>query len=449
MTQLDTLLDQPLPDSIENERLLLGAALNDPEAFSQISAILTAEDFSLEKHKRIFLRIKELHERGESIDRITLYNELARHHQVESVDGLSYLVSLDDGLPQLYNLENYCRVVRDKSTLRHAILSAHALIERCLAGGDTPAELLRDAERITEALSASAKRKLNARTVSEIIQDEGGLNQFLSPDSRPGIHIPFQALHETLSGLRRGKLIVLGARPATGKTALATQIAEHAAENGNTVLLVSLEMKGRELLHRSITGRAQVSAYRFRNGRLSLTERASVSSETSALSSLDTRLLIVEDADTTVPAIDALLRSLAARGESAHLCVIDYLQLLSSVGKSENRVQEVSTISRGLKKLAQRFDIPVLALSQLRRSLHGAAHEEPQLDSLKESGQLEQDADQVLFLWSTREPEEGDTQREIKWRVAKNRDGILNRGTLSFYTKFCRFLESAETEAAA
>jgi replicative DNA helicase len=166
------------------------------------------------------------------------------------------------------------------------------------------------------------------------------------------------------------------------------------------------------------------------------------------LASLDNHLLLVDDSNATVPAIEALLRSLQASANPCGLLIVDYLQLLSSVGRYENRVQEVSAISRGLKKIAQSFDIPVLALSQLRRV--EAGNPEPQLHDLKESGQLEQDADQVLFLWLAREQKEGETLREINWKVGKNRDGMVNRGTLDFYTRYCRFVESgAESESAA
>jgi replicative DNA helicase len=280
--------------------------------------------------------------------------------------------------------------------------------------------------------------RIEARTVAEIIADQGGLQQFLSPETTPGIAIPFPAIHETLSGLRASKFILLAARPAVGKSAFAVQVAETAAAAGKRVLVVSLEMSARDLLYRSITGRGNVSAYKFRTGRLSETERFQLHTETSALVDLNDRLRIADKSQATVQRISAMLRSLAARGSKSDLLVVDYLQLLTTMGRVENRTQQVSEISRGLKQIAQQFEIPVLALSQLSRKGTQDGRE-PQLEDLRDSGQLEQDADQVLFLWLKKEPQQGESLREVSWKVAKNRDGILNRGTLNFYAKYCRF----------
>lgn len=447
MSRPEASFDRPLPTSLDAERLVLGAAMSDAEAFPQISALLEASDFSLEKHVRIYRRMFDLFEAGKPLSYVSVAEELRKQGQLESVDGLSYLVSLD-GLPTLHNLQHLCEIVRGKGLLRRTIVAANDLIDRCLEDSEDPAELLVEAERVTEALNAGTKRKLNARTVAEVIADEGGINAFLRPESKPGIRIPFATIHETLGGLRRGKLILLGARPAVGKTAMASQIAEHAAAAGKTVLVVTLEMGARDVLHRAITGRAQVSAYRFRTGRMAECERNQVQKETSDLAALGQRLQLVDRSDTTLSAITALLRSMKARSNPADLVIIDYLQLLSSAGSAENRVQEVSALSRGLKRMAAAADIPVLALSQLSRK--GAqTTDEPQLDWLKESGQLEQDADQVLFLWLKGEPKEGESTREVSWRMAKNRDGILNRGSLTFHTKFCRFDEQDDAAAGA
>lgn len=443
MSRPDLLIDRPLPANLEAERLVLGAAMSDPEAFPQIVPLLEPGDFSIEKHVRIFRRMAELFDAGKPLSYVSVAEELRKQGQLESVDGLSYLSSLESGMPRLSTVERYCEIVREKSILSRAIMSAYDVINRCLDGSDSPADLLIEIERMSDVLNPGSKRKLEARTVTDVIGDEGGVNSFLRPELQPGIQIPFEAIHGTLGGLRRGKLVLLGARPAVGETALASQIAESAAASGKRVLFVTLEMSARDVLHRAIAGRAQVSAYYFRTGRLSEVERHRVQKEMSDLASLDNRLLLVDRSDTTLPAITALIRSMHARNNPIELCVIDYLQLLSSAGSAENRVQEVSALSRGLKRVAQQFDIPVLALSQLSRK--GAQTTcEPQLDWLKESGQLEQDADQVLFLWLKGEPKEREILREISWRVAKNRDGILNRGTLMFNTKYCRFDEQSE-----
>lgn len=440
-------VDYRLPNNLDAERFVLGGILVEPDQFSLVTEVLTADDFSLEKHKRIFQRMGELYAKGDRINRISLAQALESHGQLHSVDGLSYLASLDDGMPSLKNIESFCQIVRNKATLRRTIFAAQAVIERCQAQ-DGPEGVLADAERVTSALNAGQLGRIEARRVAEIIADQGGLNQFLSPERTPGIVIPFPAIHETLSGFRASKLILLAARPAVGKSAFAVQVAETAAATGKRVLIVSLEMSARDLLYRSITGRAQVSTYKFRTGRLSESERLKVQAETSDLVDLNDMLRIADKSQATLQRISAMLRSLTARSSKTDLLVVDYLQLLTTLGRVENRTQQVSEISRGLKQIAQQFEIPVLAVSQLSRKGTQEGRE-PQLEDLRDSGQLEQDADQVLFLWLKKEPLLGESVREVFWKVAKNRDGILNRGALNFYAKYCRFEECVEPDEAA
>jgi replicative DNA helicase len=436
--------DYPPPSNVDAERMLLGAVLCDREAFQQIADLVTADDFWLEKNQRIFLRMTELHERGEHIGSVMLANELQKHGQLESVDGVSYIVSLND-IGQIANLESPCLIVRQKAMLRRTIALCHDLAMRCLTEADAPEDLLADAERAVEILSSAGTPRQKARTVEEIIQDAGGINDFLQPEKKPGIAVPFRTLHETLGGLPPERLVVIAARTAVGKTAIVGQISECASAAGHRVVWVSQEMSAPDILLRSIAGRANVSAYRLRQGRLSPLERAGVQRETNELVNLGDRLRIV-DSDITISGIAALLRSLAARGSRTDLLVIDYLQLLSSADRYENRVQEVAALSRGLKKISRQFRIPVVALSQLIRQ---PSTEEPQLHWLKESGAIEQDADAVVFLWLRDEPKEADAVREVFWKVGKNRHGLLNRGRLNFYPKFCRFEEPPEEKGAA
>lgn len=442
-------LDKPLPENLDAERFVLGAIMTDSEALSQVSDLLRAEDFVLTKHRTIFRAALAIQERGDLVNYVSVGNELMKLHQLESCEGVSYLVSLSDGMPRLVNLASFCEPIRSTAVRRRAIESMWDLMQRCYDLGEESADLLVSAERISEVLNATAARKLQTRTLDDYIAEDGGINPFLTPDRKPGIQIPFADIHATLSGLRKSKLILVGARPAVGKTAFATQIAEHASNSGSRVLFITLEMGGRDLFHRAIAGRAQVSAYRFREGKLSARERQDLVAETSKLRELGDKLLLVDKSDTTVQGIFNLIRSSAARGLPIDLCIIDYLQLLNSVGSFENRVQEVSKISRELKKITLAFQIPVIALCQLKRIEDHRKNAMPELDWLKESGQLEQDADQVFFLWIKKEPEEGEMTREVHWRVAKNRDGMLNHGVLTFQTKYCRFDEGSEEDRAA
>lgn len=439
--------DLQLPERLDMERLVLGAAMTDPEAFPQIADLLSFDDFALHRHRCIFRGLGALHARGEALSYVSVTNELLKSDELGD-DGRAYLVGLTDGLPKLVKLATFCEPVRSAAVRRRAIESMSALIDRCCDPGEETADLLSSAERVTEILNAKGSRQLSGRTLDDIIADEGGLNSFLSPEAKPGIPIPFTDIHATLGGLRRSKLIILGARPAVGKTALAMQLAEHAAWQGSRVLMVTLEMSDRDLFHRAITGRAGVSAYKFREGRLSPQERYQLQLETAKLQEFSSRLIMVDKGDTTAQGISNLLRGYESRGLPIDLCIVDYLQLLSSVGSFDNRVQEVSKISRELKKITQTFQIPVIALSQLKRQEEHRKHERPELDWLKESGQLEQDADQVLFLWAKKDPEERENFREVEWRVAKNRDGLLNHGTLMFHARYCRFEEDWQTRDA-
>lgn len=437
---MSELLDRPLPEDRDAERFVLGAALASADAYPQIVQFLTAEDFALEKHRRIFRCLGVLQARGEVIACASVALELRSRGELES-EGLYYLTGLID-MPALVNLEIFCRRVKENSVRRQVISAAACLIDRCQTVSDQESALT-DLERMREMLCSSSQR-LAARTFGQVVADEGGMSRFLSPQLRPGIHLPFETIHQTLDGLRRQCLTILGARPAVGKTSFAMQVAEHAAANGNNVLLVTLEMGATRVLHRSITGRAQVSAYRFRRGELNGDERYRVATEAGALSELGDRLMILDEPRTTAQGIESLLRTLRARGQQIDLLIVDYLQLLHSVGRFQTRVHEVTAISNALKLITMAFDIPVLALSQLSRK-EGV---EPQLDWLKDAGQIEQDADQVIFLWRKGGQSEGETLREVHWKVAKNRDGIENRGILTFHARYCRFQESLDDKAA-
>jgi replicative DNA helicase len=297
-------------------------------------------------------------------------------------------------------------------------------------------------------LGDSVCAKDDAFTLEETIERNGGINVFLRPELKPGLPVPFSTIHVTLSGLRRSKLVIVAARPGVGKTALAFQIAEHVAAAGKRVIVASLEMNRSEIFYRSIAGRAQVSAYRFRRGELSLGESRAVQEQTTELVDLGDRLAVYDNPDATVQSLGVMLRRWRARGKPVDLLAIDYLQLMNAPGRHDNRNQEIASISRGLKNLAMRFDIPVLVLSQLSRDPEKRGGE-PTLSDLRDSGAIEQDADQVLFLWEGRDARDADEIRSVSWRVAKNRDGMRNRGELRFFAKRARFEESNLQEAAA
>jgi len=230
MAATDIAFEKGLPANLDAERFVLGSILMDDSAYIQIAGMLEASDFSMEKHRRIFQRMSELYERGEKIDRVTLANELMKRGELESCDGLTYLVSLDDGLPQLSNVDSYARIVKDKSLLRRIILSSQQLIDRCLVGKEEPDEILASAEDSFLKLGESSAGEGLATPAQIIDEFQDGINAFLDPSRRvKGLSTGFLKLDEMTGGLHAGELFILAARPSMGKTALALNIAQHIA----------------------------------------------------------------------------------------------------------------------------------------------------------------------------------------------------------------------------
>ncbi|MCC6860279.1 MAG: replicative DNA helicase [Bryobacterales bacterium] len=442
MAATDIAFEKGLPASLEAERFVLGSILLDGELYVQAAGVLEADDFSLESHRRIFTRMGELQERGENIDRITLANELMRHSQLESCGGLSYLVSLDDGLPRISNLDSYIRIVKDKSTLRRVIMSSQQLINRCLIGEESPEEILAGAEETLLRLSDAQIRSGLVRPRQVIEEYQGGLNAFLDPSKRiKGISTGYTKLDEMTGGLHRGELVILAARPSMGKTALALNIAQHVSVKlKKAVAVFSLEMSKESLLTRMLCSLARVDGQRFRIGYLDAEERRRLQAAATEL--VETPLYIDDTAGANLMDIHAKIRRLQQSEREVGLVVVDYLQLMSGRGRFENRNQEISSISRGFKLLAKELNVPMLVLSQLSRAPETRQGDHrPQLSDLRESGSIEQDADVVAFIFRPefyrRDDESLRGLAEVM--VAKQRNGPVGKVDLTFlhqYTKF-------------
>ncbi len=444
MATRDLIAEQGLPSNPDAERFVLGSILLDDSQFVQVAGTVAPEDFSLEKHRRIFQRMLDLNDRGERIDRITIANELMKQNQLESVDGLSYLVSLDAGLPRIVNLESYVRIVKDKSLLRDLIVTSQQTINRCLIGVDEPSEILAGAEEgLLKLGDSNAKNDLvNPRQILDSF--EGGANSFLDPSKRiKGLSTGFVKFDEMTGGLHAGELFILAARPSMGKTALALNIAQHAATHERlekTVAVFSLEMSRESLLTRMICAGARVDQQRFRAGYLNQDERMRLSSTASQL--MRAKLFIDDTAGTNLMDIHAKLRRLKSQ-QGLDLVIIDYLQLMSGGGRRyENRNQEVSALSRGLKLLAKELDVPMLVLSQLSRAPETRQGDHrPQLSDLRESGSIEQDADLVGFIFREEiyKPDRDDLKGIAELLLAKQRNGPIGRVNLVFLKEFTKF----------
>jgi len=443
MAAQDLALERGLPSSIDSERLVLGAILLDDSCFISVAGELNGDDFSLDKHRRIFERMRELSEGGGRIDRITIAEELQKRGQLESVDGLGYLVSLDDGLPKLYNIDSYVQIVKSKAVLRRIIFTAQRMMDTALLGIDDPGKILADAEETLLKLGDSTVRTALASPGQIIEQFDGGLNAFLDPTRRiRGVSTGYVKLDEMTGGLHEGELIILAARPAMGKTALALNIAQHVSSHPKlrkTVAVFSLEMSQGSLLDRLVCSAARVDQQKFRLGFLNADERRRLSLATQDL--VESPLYIDDSPGANLMDIHSKLRRLKSE-HGLGLVVIDYLQLMSGRGRYESRTQEVSALSRGLKLLAKELSVPMLVLSQLNRNPENRPGDHiPQLSDLRESGSIEQDADLVMFI---HRPEVYNRDREDLRGVAnviigKQRNGPIGTAKLAFLHQFTKF----------
>ena len=448
MSPSAAVLEKGLPANLDAERFVLGSILLDDSYFIQTAGALQADDFSVEKHRRIFARMAEIHERGEKVDRVTLANELMNHNQLEACDGLTYLVSLDDGLPQTFNIEIYIRIVKDKAILRKIIFASQALMNRCIHAEEEPSQILAGAEETLLKLGESQVKSGLLGPAQIIDEYQGGLNAFLDPSKRiKGISTGFTKLDEMTGGMHAGELIILAARPSMGKTALALNIAQHvAAKLDKTVAVFSLEMSKESLLTRMLCASARVDSQKFRSGYLNSEERQRLQVAASQL--VRAPLFIDDTAGANLMDMHAKLRRLQAeRKQPLGLVVVDYLQLMSGRGRFENRNQEISAISRGFKLLSKELNVPMLVLSQLSRAPETRQGDHrPQLSDLRESGSIEQDADLVAFIFREEvyKRDREDLRGVAELLLSKQRNGPVGKIDLVFLHHLTKFENRAE-----
>ncbi|MEP7352713.1 MAG: replicative DNA helicase [Acidobacteriota bacterium] len=443
MAAKDLTFEKGLPASLDTERFVLGSILLNDTLYLQVAGSLEPDDFALEKHRRIFARMKDLYDRGERVDRVTLADELIKQGQLESVDGLAYLVSLDDGLPEIFNIDSYTRIVKDKSTLRRMIFNAQRVIDRCMIGEEEPDEILASAEETLLKLGESRSKDALITPGAVLEKFPGGIGAFLDPSQRVrGLGTGFTKYDEMTGGMNGGELIILAARPAMGKTALALNIAAHVATHPQVrkpVAVFSLEMSSESLLTRILCSQSRVDQHKFRAGYLSQDERRKLQF---ALANLTESPLFLDDtAGVNLMDVHAKLR----RMKNTHglsLVVIDYLQLMSTRGRAENRNQEVSALSRGLKLMAKDLDVPFLVLSQLSRAAETRIGDhKPQLSDLRDSGSIEQDADLVMFIFREEvyKRDREDLKGLAELIIAKQRNGPIGTVPLRFLGQYTRF----------
>jgi len=447
----DFALETGLPANIDAEKTILGAILLENAAHAEAAEFLKPEDFSLDSHRRIFLRMSELMDTGRTVDIVTIANELARYKEVESVGGVAYLASLTEGLPRRPVIEDYVRIVKDKSMLRRLMGICSAAIAKAADQSQDAIGVLDETEsQLLEVSEAGLTQGLQALDV--IVRNSFGSIDNLYKQSREitGLATGFYTFDSMTSGLQKGELIIIAARPSMGKSALAINIAQHAAVQHHAVVAVfSLEMNKESLLRRMLSAQARVDQRHLQTGFIDRKDQEKLQDALELL--VESHIFIDDSAGSSLAEMRAKARRLKQNSGSLDLVVVDYLQLMSATlpGASrkgyENRTQEVSAISRGLKAMAKELNVPVVALSQLSRASERRGEDKrPMLSDLRESGSIEQDADLVAFIhresYYSRDEEMTEADRaKSEIILAKQRNGPTGTVHLNFISRFTCF----------
>lgn len=445
-------LERALPNSSEAEKAILGGILLDNVLISQAVELLRPEDFYVPSHRRIFLAMTALFEKGAEINPILIGEELKKENALESVGGISFITNLTYGLPHSSNIEHYAKVVRGKATLRELIRACNKITQEALEQEDDPEVILTDAESAIFSLRDQSQRgsrielvKPIAERILERIQEQEGHQTVLT-----GLSTGYIELDNLTSGLNKQDLILVAARPSMGKTSFSLMLAEHVALKtliANPVVgFFSLEMSKEALVMRMLCSMANIDHQRFRCGFLSRPEWTQIGKALNVLA--DSRIFLDDSPGITVLELRAKALRLASEQKQLDLIVVDYLQLMSGSDKRvESRQQEVSQISRGLKNLAKELDVPLVALSQLSRAPEARSDHRPILSDLRESGTLEQDADVVAFIYrpdayksaADRENMADDEKNVAEIIIAKQRNGPTDVVKLRWTPSSMRF----------
>ena len=439
MDENDILLSaRELPHSIEAEQSVLGAIISDPTVLSDVIELIKPEYFYNEQHKALYSIMLQMNSMSLPVDIVTVLNEAEKQHIFESsAEGRRYLAEIGNLLPSTANIESYCRIVADKYFLRSLSYVARTILEE-VQSGEQNAQLLLDSaeQKIYDIRQGRDVRGLVP--LSEAIAEAyDRLGKISGPDKEKyvGARTGFTLLDSITSGLNKSDLIIIAARPGMGKTSFAMNIATNVARRAEKeVVTFNLEMSKEQLATRILSTEALVESNTLRNGRISGDDWVKLATSAGYLSSLP--LYIDDTASMTVQQMKAKLR----RTKNLGLVIIDYLQLMESTSRSDNRVTVISEITRQLKVMAKELNVPVILLSQLSRAVESRTDKRPMLSDLRESGSIEQDADIVLFLYrDAYYNKESQNQNISECIVAKNRHGETGTVKLIWDGQFTRF----------
>jgi replicative DNA helicase len=427
-----------MPVSIEAEQALLGSILIKPECFDHVGGMISSDDFYLEEHKHIYSALLRMYSQSKMIDTVTLVNALVEQGDRDEAGGIQYITLIAESVPSAANVKDYARIVKDKATLRRLIGICDEINRDAYEEASPVRTIIDSAEQKIFDISNNSDVK-EFRHIRDILQ-----NVYRDIETTvemkgavTGAKTGFSGLDRMLVQMGKGDLVIVGARPGMGKTSFALNIGTNVAlQTGKNVCMFSLEMSAEQLVTRIISSEAMIDSYALRTGKLDNKNWQDIAATTTKLAGCN--ILIDDTAGITVTGMKAKLR----RVQNLGLVVVDYLQLMQSDKRTDNRVQEVGDISRGLKLMAKELNVPVICCAQLSRGPESRTDKRPMLSDLRDSGAIEQDADTVIFLYRDEYYDNKNAKDEVgraEVIVAKNRHGSLGNiqvGWIGQYTKF-------------
>ncbi|RUR32057.1 replicative DNA helicase [Vreelandella andesensis] len=435
------------PHSLEAEQSVLGGLMLDNQAWDNVSERLVADDFYRYEHRLVFNVMIHLAESGQPLDVITLSEALEARDQLDTVGGLAFLAELARNTPSASNIRAYADIVRERATLRKLIRAANQIADGAFSPQGRPAdELLNEAERLVFQIAEERPKTGGPIGMSELLTkavdriDE----LFNLKGEMTGLSSGFRDLDEMTSGLQPSDLVIIAGRPSMGKTTFAMNLVEHAViASDKPVMVFSMEMPAESLMLRMLSSLGRIDQTRVRSGQL---EDEDWPRLTSAVNLLKDKQLFIDDTAALSPnEMRSRLRRVVREHGNMALIMIDYLQLMQIPGFSENRTGEISEISRSLKGLAKEFQCPVVALSQLNRSLEQRPNKRPVMSDLRESGAIEQDADVIAFVYRDEvyNPDNPDNQGIAELIIGKQRNGPIGTVHMAFIGRYTRFEDLA------
>lgn len=435
----EQLFGRALPASMQAERAVLSAILLNNESFTLVSDSLSSDDFNHQPHQKIYQSLMDLNRQAKPLDLVSVQDMLSSKQQLDEVGGMAYLLELQEDIPAIGLVEQHARLVKEKAVLRQLINSSAQVIRTCYEQGDATLDDILDVAEKNIFNIAHKVAKPTFVQLSVLLKETFHqlANTKVSANGVTGIPTGFSKFDTMTSGFQKGDLIILAARPSMGKTALMLNMAMTAAKEGRKIGVFSLEMSAEQLLLRILSSESHIAHQKIRNATISSDEWMALTNTAAQLA--ETTIYVDDSPSLSIRDLRSKARKLKAQGE-LDLIIIDYLQLLSGGTRYENRTQEISAISRSLKALAKELDVPVIAGSQLSRSLESRMDKRPLLSDLRESGAIEQDGDLIFFLYRdvvyNPDVEHPDLTEMI---IGKQRNGPIGTCYATFTGEITRF----------